>query len=402
VPCLQLPLFLDLQLGIVGNFNFSWPSSLTSLFATSDVLGSLNIQYLAAIFESSPDKPATTTTSIRNSTSTNTNSVKPGYGGGMKCLVAAMTQGHDVPLPMSDMMVNIGVLLLNGICMSLFWILYSRYKKHSSTYLRQRLVISMTVLLYTMYPNFIHLFFQLMSCKSFPPEQKRRLQGSLDTFCFEGDHWYWIWRLAFPVFIFIVIAWPLASFLRLNHLRKTMTDGLADQEVVSTLGFLYDGFQLDCWYWEMVVLSRKISLSVISVFLSISNDGNAVLYRQGMAALFIMGVSLCVHLSVYPYRDLQINRLETLGLTVSALTLYGGMLTFDNAANQTIKEFISALVVLMNLMWLLFVLRIMYSGFKVQEKLEKYCSCCKKKKSSVKVIKVMSNPVNAENLKADT
>ncbi len=363
-------------LGIVGNFNFSWPSSLTSLFATSDVLGSLNIQYLTAIFESSN---ADKTSSSSNSTST-TVEAHSGYGGGMKCLVGSITQNYSAPLPMTDMLVNLGVLVLNGVCIFLFWIAYAKYKKQSSTYLHQRLLISVTVLLYTMYPNFIRLFFQLLSCKSYPPEQKRRLQGSLDTYCFEANHWAWIWGLALPVFVLIIIAWPLASFLQLNHLRKTKVDGLSNPEVVSTLGFLFDGFQLDCWYWEMIVLARKISLSVVSVFLSISNDGNLVLYRQGMAALFIMGTSLCVHLSVYPYMDLHINRLETLGLTVSALTLYGGMLTFDNAANQTAKEFISFLVVSMNLMWLLFVLQIMYSGLKVQEKLSKFC-CCRRKKS---------------------
>ena len=375
VPLHSLALKLSLShlqvLGIVGNFNFSWPSSLASLFATSDVLGSLNIQYLTAIFErSSADKNNTT----------NSTSVGHGYGGGVKCLVGSMTHGHDVPLPMTDMLVNLGVLILNGICVSLFWLAYAKYKKHSSTYLHQRLVISMTVLLYTMYPNFTHLFFQLLSCKSYPPEERRRLQGSLDTFCFEANHWFWIWRLALPVFALIIMAWPLASFLKLNHLRRTKVDGLANSDVVSTLGFLYDGFHLDFWYWEMIVLTRKICLSVVSVFLSTSTDGDAALYRQGMAALFIMGTSLCVHLSVYPYMHLQINRLETLGLTVSALTLYGGMLTFDNAANQTAKEIISSLVMGMNLMWLLFVLQIMYSGLKVQEKLAKLCCCRKSKK----------------------
>ena len=143
--------------------------------------------------------------------------------------------------------------MLHAICMSLFWVAYAKYKKESPTFLNQRLVISMTVLLYTMYPNFIHLFFQLLSCKSYPPEQKRRLQGSLDTSCFEDHHWFWIWRLALPVFVLIIITWPLASLLKRSRLRKAKEGGLFHPDVVSTLGFLYDGFQLDCWYWEMTV-----------------------------------------------------------------------------------------------------------------------------------------------------
>ncbi len=65
----------------------------------------------------------------------------------------------------------------------------SKFKKSSRrpTFLHQ-LVISMTILLYTMCPNFINLFFQLLCCKSYPPEKKRRLQGSLDlNYCFEAS-----------------------------------------------------------------------------------------------------------------------------------------------------------------------------------------------------------------------
>jgi hypothetical protein len=299
----------------------------------------------------------------------------------MKCLVGSMNEGYDVPIPMADMMINIGVLVFNWVAVVLFWGIYGRYKKKTTEYIKQRLVISSTVLLYMMYPNFIKLFFQLFSCKSYPPEIIRRLQGSMDTICFDDDHMFWIWRLALPVLLMIVIPWPVSSVLKLNHLRKTKEKGLANTDVVSTFGFLFDGFKLDCWYWEIIVLARKVSLSIVSVFLSITNNNiNTALYRQGMAAVFIMVTSLCVHLCVYPYADLQINRLEAMGLTVSALTLYGGMLTFEGATSGVVKNMISITVLGMNLIWLLFVLKIMYSGLKVYNNVIKFCCCCFRKK----------------------
>jgi hypothetical protein len=299
----------------------------------------------------------------------------------MKCLVGSMNEGLDVPLPMADMMMNIGVLLFNWVVTVLFWGIYGTYKKKTPDFIKQRLVISCTVLLYMMYPNFIKLFFQLFSCKSYPPETIRRLQGSMDSICFDDDHMFWIWRLALPVLLLIIIPWPLSSVLKLNHLRKTKENGLANADVVSTFGFLFDGFKLDCWYWEIIVLARKVSLSIVSVFLSITNTNvSTALYRQGMAALFIMVTSLYVHLCVYPYADLQINRLEALGLTVSVLTLYGGMLTFEGATYGVVKNMISILVLSLNLVWLLFVLKIMYSGLKVYDNMMKFCCCCFRKK----------------------
>ena len=277
-----------------------------------------------------------------------------------------MTQ--NVPLPMVDMLLNLGIFTFNAIAVLVFWKMFGKIKKKSDKYVNQRLIISTTVLLYMMYPNFIKLFFQLFSCKNYPPEKHSRLVGSLDTLCYTPEHNKWIFGLAVPVLVFIILAWPVIALRKLNNLRTTKENGLRNVEVMSTLGFLYDGFRMDYWYWELVVLIRKVSLSVVSVFLAISSSTDAALYRQGMAALLIMGTSLCVHLSSYPYENLDINRLEGLGLTVSALTLYGGMLTFDTVPNGYVQNFVSIAVVLMNLVWLFCVLRIMYSGFHVGEK----------------------------------
>jgi hypothetical protein len=333
------------------------------MFALSDILGSLNIQYATSGGDGS------------NTTST-ASSFLNGLGGGMKCVAGSLTSGLGVPLPVTDLMVNLWVLLFNGAVVAVFWVLYTYYKKNSRSYMKQRLLISSTVLLYMMYPNFVKLFFQLFSCRNFPPETFSRLQGSLNTICFDADHIFWIVSLAIPVGIIIVGSLPVVSLVTLNHLRKTRKDGLSNLEVVSTLGFLYDGFRMDCWYWEIVVLARKIALSMVSVFLSVSTREDLSLYRQGLAALFIMVASLCIHLRVSPYRDLQINRLEEVGLSVSSLTLFCGMLTFDNTASGTMKSIVSVAVVGMNLVWLLCVLKIMYSGLKVYTTVVKYCCCC--------------------------
>ncbi len=345
----------------MGNFNFSWPSHVTSMFTISDILGSLNIQY------------ATSGDGGTNTTST-ASSFLNGVGGGMKCLAGSVARG--LPLPVTDLLVNLWVLLFNGAVVALFWVLYTYYKKNSREYMKQRLLISSTVLLYMVYPNFVKLFFQLFSCRNFPPETFSRLQGSLNTICFDADHIFWIGSLAIPVGVVIVGSLPAVSLVTLNHLRKTRQGGLSNLEVVSTLGFLYDGFRMECWYWEIVVLARKIALSMVSVFLSVSTKGDVALYRQGLAALFIMVASLCIHLRVSPYKDLQINRLEELGLSVSSLTLFCGMLTFDNTASESVKTIVSVAVASMNLVWLLFVLKIMYSGLKVYTMVVKYCCCC--------------------------
>jgi hypothetical protein len=39
-------------------------------------------------------------------------------------------------------------------------------------------------------------------------------------------------------------------------------------ETVTVYGFLYSGYKKEYWYWEILVLLRKIAVVAISVFLS--------------------------------------------------------------------------------------------------------------------------------------
>jgi hypothetical protein len=68
--------------------------------------------------------------------------------------------------------------------------------------------------------------------------------------------------LALPVTLLYLVPLPLLAFMKLLK-----SDRGSDQ-VLSVYGFLFSGYKDQYWYWELVVLVRKILVAAISVFLS--------------------------------------------------------------------------------------------------------------------------------------
>ena len=85
-------------------------------------------------------------------------------------------------------------------------------------------------------------------------------------------------------------------------------------------GFLYKGYKKAHWYWEAVILFRKLGLAAMGVFMATSSP-----YMQGLSATFILGTSLVLHQTISPYEDQELDRLEGCGLVTSTLTLYLGL-----------------------------------------------------------------------------
>ena len=57
---------------------------------------------------------------------------------------------------------------------------------------------------------------------------------------------------------------PLFAFMLLNKERKT----LHKLEVKEKFGFLYNGYKKQFYYWEVVIMYRKIAMVVIAVVIS--------------------------------------------------------------------------------------------------------------------------------------
>jgi cytochrome c oxidase assembly factor CtaG len=80
--------------------------------------------------------------------------------------------------------------------------------------------------------------------------------------------------------------------------------------------FLADKFEDRCYYWEMLIVARKVL--IMAIFL---------LFGQVVAMLlatFVTIFSICIHIAAQPFEDNGTNWTETFSLCAQCITLVAG------------------------------------------------------------------------------
>lgn len=85
-------------------------------------------------------------------------------------------------------------------------------------------------------------------------------------------------------------------------------------------GFLFQGFKPEAYFWEIIIMLRKLMIIMASVFFSTLSSE-----LQVLLVILIIIVSLSLHLKYKPYQTATLNLMETLSLAVSSTTLYTGL-----------------------------------------------------------------------------
>ena len=129
-----------------------------------------------------------------------------------------------------------------------------------------------------------------------------------------------------------LVAWgfgiPLISWflLYLKH------HSLNSNDTKDKFGFLYNGYKTRSYYWESVVMLRKVAMILINTFLA--SLGRIV---QALAILLLLLVYLHYTLTHRPYISRRLNDLEVISLVTSFITIYAGVffLSSRDSTEQT-------------------------------------------------------------------
>ena len=120
-----------------------------------------------------------------------------------------------------------------------------------------------------------------------------------------------MWTLAVPAFILILMI-KRQRFLNREKNRLIF-------------GFLFNGFRKVRFYWEFVILYRKVVIIAISVFMySVS------LSVQALTILSVLTASSFFHYKLKPYRSVELNAMENEAMITATLTLYCGLFYLTN------------------------------------------------------------------------
>jgi len=105
------------------------------------------------------------------------------------------------------------------------------------------------------------MFFNF-KCKDVDAEA--RVQDDLEIVCWSKEHTLFSYFLALPCIVVWGLGIPMFALVLLMRVRDTL-DTVESRE---KFGFLYRGYRKSFYYWEIVIMYRKIALIIISVFLS--------------------------------------------------------------------------------------------------------------------------------------
>eukprot|EP01065_Artemidia_motanka_P026066 TRINITY_DN3098_c0_g2_i1.p1 TRINITY_DN3098_c0_g2~~TRINITY_DN3098_c0_g2_i1.p1 ORF type:complete len:2836 (+),score=615.43 TRINITY_DN3098_c0_g2_i1:955-8508(+) len=96
--------------------------------------------------------------------------------------------------------------------------------------------------------------------------------------------------------------------------------------------FLLGGFTEKMWFWQAVIMIRKLAMGLIAVFVVVDDDADTTNDAlQSYCAMWAMSLALVVHLwckPYDPYGDAPYNGLETMSLGVLVFMLNAGLLYY--------------------------------------------------------------------------
>ena len=223
------------------------------------------------------------------------------------------------------------VYMLIGV---VFWLIYFKAKKRPilrNKEFTNNLISTFVIICFSLQPRVIQSSFYLLQCQNLYRDDKPIdfLSGSYDTKCWSGEHLHWVLGFAVPSLLIWVVILPSTMFyvLRKNQNR------LKRDTITRRYSFIYNGYLNQKYYWEFVIMLRKIFLTTNSVF-SRAKSVNLEVY---ISLVLLLGSHILQSWN-RPFSSRELNILERTSLvSLIILNLCGiyfqiveGMVQLDN------------------------------------------------------------------------
>jgi hypothetical protein len=255
------------------------------------------------------------------------------------CLLSGYTNdNHTEYVYYTKLIIAVFLPIVIIIACTIIWGIVSCYK-YSTKYLKQELVASIIILLFLVHSSIVQSMFSTFNCMELDPGEYWLLDN-LDIRCWDSQHIFFAIALSLPGIVVWVIGVPTVSLIMLYRNRKK----LSRIEIRLKFAFLFNGYKQQYYYWEFVILYRKIILITCAVFL-----GNSSIPIQALTVMILLIVSLHLQYTRAPYIYDKLNVLELRSIMVVSTTIYSGLYYLTNDLNYEIEVMLFVLILGSNL-----------------------------------------------------
>ncbi|CDW91326.1 UNKNOWN [Stylonychia lemnae] len=215
---------------------------------------------------------------------------------------------------------------LLAIACTLIWYIYKQIMRNQ-VLIASKIMSSLVIILFLVHPSLVTFSFNAFKCKEI--DEQERVQVDLEILCWSQEHTFYSCLVALPC----IIVWGLGiPFFALSILIK-MRKKLENFQIKQKYGFLYRGYRKQYYYWEIVIMYRKIFIIFTVVF--ISNFG---IIAQALIVFLFLIVFLLINLKKKPFNTIALNDLETLSLITQITTIYCGLFFILNKPREWIQQ----------------------------------------------------------------
>ena len=226
--------------------------------------------------------------------------------------------------------------LFSIIMIIIFWSLYYilKKKKKKKDILTQ-VVASIVITLFLLQPTILNSMSRLFACMALGKENY--VTADMNMLCWGSDHIFMILVFSLPCLLIWNMGFPCFCLMKILQKRKN----LKDEDTVLKYGFLYNGFDQQCFYWGFVKYFQK----VIIILLRMSNFDNGV---KMLTILLIWIFDLIWNRFHLAYVHQMLNNLEFCSSFVNMLTLFLSQYLIIGVSNEG-ESAIFILILILNL-----------------------------------------------------
>lgn len=219
-------------------------------------------------------------------------------------------------------------------------------------FIRDKAVTSAVVILFILHPSLTKLLFSSFSCKEILPEEFW-LSADLSLRCWTDSHAKLLLSTVLPGLLVWSFGLPMLCFVALFRARNRLTSSSLGLQ----LSFLYKGYTAKHFYWEFVILYRKIALICSAVFFSLAST-----MAQALSVLAVLLIYTFSQLIMRPFALDSYHHLELKSLLTSLVTTYAGLYFESNSTSKAhldieISGFLFAVILVLNAYFLISWLR---------------------------------------------
>lgn len=201
------------------------------------------------------------------------------------------------------------------------WTLYFLIKKRiifRRKELANKIMTTMIIICFIMQPRAIKASFSFFKCLNLYRNDQPEYYFSkdYDVQCWTGSHLNWALGFGLPSLIIWSIILPFTIF---NILKKNKTR-LEAEDVSQKYSFLYGGYRPSRYFWEFIIMMRKLLFISLTLSASFHSTGLEV-----YVSVILIILSYILQIFSQPYAESELNSLENLSLIGAGCVTFCGL-----------------------------------------------------------------------------